>query len=152
MQSKSLTIPICLCSVYNCNLRLKNILHKALEDVFYYKSKQGSITINQTYHGGGYVQTCSKCNTQSPDSATSCNNCQADLREFSTTAVALKRLQMNPRIKNVRLVVAHDCCPACRAAEGTYEKENAPRLPIEGCSHSLGCRCFYEPMLYEIYP
>jgi len=98
------------------------------------------------------VQTCTKCYTQSPDSTTHCINCQADLREFSSTAVSLKRLQANPRVKNVRLVVAHDCCPACRLAEGTYDKDLAPHLPIEGCSHSLGCRCFYEPMLNEIYP
>lgn len=74
------------------------------------------------------------------------------MSEFSITAVALKRFQTNSRVKNIRLVVAQDCCPACREAEGTYEKLNAPRLPIEGCSHGLGCRCFYEPMLDEIFP
>lgn len=98
------------------------------------------------------MQTCSKCNTQSPDSATNCLNCQADLSEFSTTAVALKKFQANPRVLNVRLVVAHDCCPACRLVEGTYDKNQAPRLPVEGCSHNLGCRCYYEPMLSDIYP
>ena len=65
---------------------------------------------------------------------------------------ALKKFQENPRVKNVRLIVAADCCPACSAFEGTYEKENAPQLPIEGCSHPNGCRCFYEPMLTTIYP
>jgi hypothetical protein len=25
-------------------------------------------------------------------------------------------------------------------------------LPVEGCSHALGCRCFYQPVLDEIYP
>jgi hypothetical protein len=68
------------------------------------------------------------------------------------TAVALKRLRSKTRVKNVRLVVAHDCCPACRQMEGTYDKALAPSLPVEGCSHSLGCRCFYEPMLNDIYP
>ena len=98
------------------------------------------------------MQTCSQCNAQSNDSALSCSNCQADLREFSYTAVALKRMRLNPRVKNVRLVVAHDCCPACQQAEGTFDKTLAPNLPVEGCSHALGCRCFYEPMLSEIYP
>lgn len=98
------------------------------------------------------MQTCTKCNLQSPDMATRCIHCQADLSEFSSTNVALKRLQANPRVKDVRLIVAHDCCPACRAAEGTYDKTKVPRLPIEGCSHALGCRCFYEPMLNTIYP
>jgi len=98
------------------------------------------------------VQICSKCNSLSPDSATHCVNCQADLSEFSNTSVALKRLQTNKRVKNIRLVVAHDCCPACHEIEGTYDKQQAPKLPVEGCSHGLGCRCFYEPMLDEIYP
>jgi len=98
------------------------------------------------------VQICSQCNAQSPDMATHCVSCQADLRQVSKTAVALQRFRVNPRVKNVRLVVAHDCCPACRQAEGTYQKDQAPSLPVEGCSHSLGCRCFYEPMLSEIYP
>jgi len=98
------------------------------------------------------VQTCSKCQTQAPDSATLCPNCQSDLRQYSVTAVALQRFRDNPRVKNLRLVVAHNCCPACQMAEGTYEKDSAPSLPIEGCSHGLGCRCFYEPMLTEIYP
>jgi hypothetical protein len=98
------------------------------------------------------VQTCSKCYTQSPDTATHCINCQAELREYSTTAIALKRLRDNPRVVNIRLVVAHDCCPACLEIAGTYHKEQAPDLPVEGCSHPQGCRCFYEPLLSEIYP
>lgn len=98
------------------------------------------------------MQICTQCNAQSPDSATHCLSCQADLRQVSTTAVALQRFRVNPRVRNVRLVVAHDCCPACQQAEGTYHKDQAPSLPVEGCSHSMGCRCFYEPMLSEIYP
>ncbi len=66
--------------------------------------------------------------------------------------VALKRFQENSRVRNVRLVVAHDACPACKNMEGTYDKNQAPNLPVEGCSHENGCRCFYEPMLDEIYP
>jgi hypothetical protein len=74
------------------------------------------------------------------------------LREKSTTAVALKAFQANPRVKNVRLMVAHDACPACKLMEGSYDKHQAPALPVAGCSHAVGCRCFYEPMLDEIYP
>jgi hypothetical protein len=98
------------------------------------------------------VQTCSKCNMQSPDSATVCVNCQADLSEWSTAAIALKRFKENPRVKYVRVVVANDCCPACLELEGAYAKEEVPHLPAEGCSHHLGCRCFYQPFLTEIYP
>jgi hypothetical protein len=65
---------------------------------------------------------------------------------------ALEKFQQNPRVINVRLIVAADCCPACQANEGTYEKNDAPQLPIDGCSHAYGCRCFFQPMLNTIYP
>ena len=65
---------------------------------------------------------------------------------------ALQKFQENPRVINVRLIVAADCCPACAAYEGTYDKFKVPQLPIEGCSHPYGCRCFYQPMLNTIYP
>jgi hypothetical protein len=65
---------------------------------------------------------------------------------------ALKKFRANERVSNVRLIVSGDCCPACTAHEGTYDKNEAPLLPIEGCSHPTGCRCFYEPMLTVIYP
>ncbi len=98
------------------------------------------------------MQTCSKCNTQSPDTATLCVNCKADLNEFSNTAIALKRFIENPRVQYVRIAVSNDCCPACRELQGAYPKNAVPNLPAEGCSHHLGCRCFYEPFLDEIYP
>jgi hypothetical protein len=98
------------------------------------------------------VQTCTQCYAQSPDAADRCLSCQADLKEFSQTAMALKRFQANPRVLHLRLVAANDCCPACRQVEGYYPKDQAPALPVAGCSHEMGCRCFYEPMLTEIYP
>lgn len=98
------------------------------------------------------MQICSKCHAQSPDSVGTCVNCGVDLGEWSNTAVALKRLQNNPRVIYVRISVANDCCPACRQAEGAYAKDSVPKLPIEGCSHGLGCRCFYQPVLEEIFP
>jgi len=98
------------------------------------------------------MQTCSQCNTQSPDTVEICPSCGANLQEKSTRAVALKQFQANPRVKNVRLVVANDACPACQQVEGTYDQFKAPALPVEGCSHEDGCRCFYVPMLDEIYP
>ncbi len=98
------------------------------------------------------MQTCTRCHSQSPDSTRSCLSCGADLQQYSVTAVALKKFQDNPRVLNIRLVVAHDACPTCAEMEGTYEKFSAPSLPVEGCSCPTGCRCFYEPMLEEIYP
>jgi hypothetical protein len=98
------------------------------------------------------VQTCSRCNMQSPDTALICSNCQADLGEFSTFAVSLKNMQDNPRVKMIRVSVAADACPACQQAMGAYEKDRVPTLPVEGCSHPNGCRCFHDPILDEIYP
>ncbi len=98
------------------------------------------------------MQTCSVCHVQSPDSAVNCQGCGVILSEWSETAVALKRLQENPRVLYVRISVSGDCCPACRQAEGAYIKEQAPLLPIRGCSHGLGCRCYYQPVLDEVYP
>ena len=65
---------------------------------------------------------------------------------------ALEKLKNNPRVNNIRLITYDDCCPVCASYEGTYEKDDVPPLPIEGCSHPNGCRCFYEPMLNIIYP
>ena len=98
------------------------------------------------------MQTCSKCQKQSPDLASICTSCQADLKEWSTSAVALKKYQENPRVKYVRVTTSDTCCPACRKTEGAYPKEDPPHIPIEGCSHPQGCRCFYQPFLDDIYP
>lgn len=98
------------------------------------------------------MQTCTRCQAQSPDDARRCLRCGADLSQESATAVALARLRASKRVARIRLVVAPDCCPACQSVEGTYEKDQVPQLPVRGCSHALGCRCFYAPALSEIYP
>jgi hypothetical protein len=98
------------------------------------------------------VQNCSKCHVFSPDEADSCVNCGVDLHTWSEAAVALKQLQINPRVIYIRISVSHDCCPACRQIEGAYAKETVPHLPVEGCSHEGGCRCFYQPVLEVIFP
>jgi hypothetical protein len=88
----------------------------------------------------------------SPDDALLCPNCQANLEEFSETAVALKRFKENDRVRAVRVAVQPDACPACQELQGAYAKDQAPALPAKGCSHPNGCRCFYEPILEVIYP
>lgn len=95
------------------------------------------------------MQTCSKCNATSPDTAQKCVKCNADLKEYSATVVALQRMQANPRVKAIRVTVAQDACPHCYELMQTYKKENVPALPHQGCSHANGCRCFYEPVLEE---
>lgn len=98
------------------------------------------------------MQTCGNCNTQSPDTVPTCPRCGLDLRTHSLTSLARARMQQNDRVSMIRVSISQDCCPACAAAQGAYPKDQVPTLPIEGCSHGLGCRCFYEPVLTEIYP
>jgi hypothetical protein len=40
----------------------------------------------------------------------------------------------------------------CQSIQGAYPKEAVPVLPPEGCSCAPACRCYYEPVLTEIYP
>ncbi len=101
---------------------------------------------------GGNVQTCGICNTQSGDEIIACPRCGADLREESRMAQARKKFVANDRVLLVRVSVMDNCCPACAALQGAYPKDRVPVLPAEGCSHPRGCRCFYEPVLAEVYP
>lgn len=98
------------------------------------------------------MQTCSRCSTQSPDTAKICPKCGADLSELSTIAVTLRKFQENPRVTAVHVITHGDACPACQEIQGTYPKDKAPKLPVEGCSHENGCHCFYQPLLTEIFP
>ena len=98
------------------------------------------------------MRTCTLCNASSPDNANECVRCSADLSIHSHTAKALAEFQANDRVYEVRLIVADDCCPACREVEGAYPKDATPELPVKGCSHEFGCRCYYLPALVEIYP
>ena len=98
------------------------------------------------------MQTCGQCNTQAYDAVLTCPKCGADLRTNSVTARARATLQQNERVSLIRISVANDCCPACAAVQGAHPKATVPVLPVEGCSYGLGCRCYYEPVLTEIYP
>lgn len=75
-----------------------------------------------------------------------------DQWESSSAYKSLKTLQANPRVKYIVVIVPADACPACQNLAGTYPKDQVPRLPIEDCSHPMGCRAYYEPYLDEIYP
>jgi len=50
------------------------------------------------------------------------------------------------------VVIAKDACPACEATAGAYDFDEAPALPVAGCSHPGGCRCRYEPVLDHFGP
>jgi|GEM_PF-158227 len=92
------------------------------------------------------MQTCEKCNANSPDSFTECVNCKSILAVSSQTAKSLKRFRNNTRVTAIRISGHGDACPACQNALKTYSKEDVPVLPKSGCSHANGCRCFYEPV------
>jgi hypothetical protein len=98
------------------------------------------------------MQTCTRCNTSTPDHASKCPSCGASLPENSVVQASLQRMQQNPRVAMIQVSVAGDACPSCQSLQGTYSKEKPPQLPHPGCSHGTGCRCFYEPILTEIYP
>jgi hypothetical protein len=95
------------------------------------------------------MQTCSRCNASSPDSAFFCVNCEADLNIYSQTVVALNNLMINPNVRKIRVTTDADACSHCHELMNTYDKNNVPHLPHAGCSHPNGCRCFYEPVVDE---
>lgn len=72
--------------------------------------------------------------------------------ESSPAAKALIELQANDRVKYIVVIAPADACPACQQLVGTYSKNEVPRLPVDECSHPLGCRAFYMPYLDDIYP
>jgi hypothetical protein len=67
-------------------------------------------------------------------------------------AAVRQKLQDNDRVSLIRISVMADCCPACAAVQGAHPKDSVPSLPVPACSHGLGCRCYYEPVLTEVYP
>ena len=98
------------------------------------------------------MQTCSICNASSPDEASQCKGCGAELDELSTTAHALTNFLENPRVRAVTISSSESACSYCHEQLGTYPVDAAPNLPHKGCSHTNGCRCFYIPVLTDIYP
>lgn len=73
----------------------------------------------------------------------------ADRREEQRAA--LERIK-NGLATKVRIMVAPDCCPVCRAYEGAYEFDDVPELPLEGCSRVGGCNAVYAPVLDRFGP
>jgi hypothetical protein len=98
------------------------------------------------------MPTCAVCNSLVPDNASRGPPGGAARGRPTTLASALARLQANPRVTMVRVSVADDCCPSCAAVQGAYPKEKVPLLPQGACSAPNGCRCYYEPVLNDIYP
>jgi hypothetical protein len=91
-------------------------------------------------------------NEQSPSTAFSPTDRSEANWESSNAAQSLKRMLANQRVKYIVIAVPEDACPACQKLAGTYPKDSVPRLPVESCSHPLGCRSYYMPYLDDIYP
>jgi len=98
------------------------------------------------------MRTCTVCGKSSPDLTSACPRCGSDLSVVSESARAKSQLESNSRVLRIRVMASGDACPACLGATGEFSKADVPDLPVQGCSHPLGCRCFYEPALDTIYP
>ena len=77
---------------------------------------------------------------------------EAVAKRMAQAYAALKRMQANPRIPKIVVTVPADACPSCRDIAGTYAKDEAPELPMDACTHPLGCRSTYQPFIDELYP
>jgi hypothetical protein len=93
------------------------------------------------------VRICANCRQQVADHVTVCPRCKTDLISGSVGARELARLRADGRIRELRILSDRFCCPTCRDAAQVYPIEQVPLLPLEGCSHAVGCRCSYEPVL-----
>ena len=51
-------------------------------------------------------------------------------------------------LEHVEILPAPDSCEACRRLAGKHYKLNeAPELPNEHCTHKMGCRCTFLPVV-----
>jgi hypothetical protein len=73
-------------------------------------------------------------------------NEKTDAERREEQRVALEKIR-NGLATRVRILVAPDACPVCRAREGAYAFDDVPELPLEGCSRVGGCNAVYAPVL-----
>jgi hypothetical protein len=76
---------------------------------------------------------------------------KTDAERREEQRVALDRIRKGLATR-VRILVAPDACPVCRAFEGAYEFDDVPELPLEGCSRVGGCNAVYAPVLDRFGP
>ena len=57
-------------------------------------------------------------------------------------------MKRNPFIKYVEILTASDTCDECKVlAKKQFKLDRAPELPYEKCTHHMGCRCVYIPIV-----
>ncbi len=70
---------------------------------------------------------------------------------YAAKTLAAYALGMKARgsIVGVAIDPAADCCEAARRlpADAVYRPEEAPHLPLDGCSRGDQCGCLYRPVL-----
>jgi hypothetical protein len=93
-----------------------------------------------------------KRESKPPKAQTKLSDRTIDAWENSEAAKVLKKLRENPRVKLITVFAPEDACSACQQLVGTYPKDQVPQLPIEECSHPLGCRAFYAPVIDDVFP
>ncbi len=71
---------------------------------------------------------------------------KTDAERREEQRAALERIRKGLATR-VRILVASDACPVCRAYEGAYELDAVPELPLEGCSRVGDCNAVYAPVL-----
>jgi len=76
---------------------------------------------------------------------------KTDAERREEQRAALERIRKGLATR-VRILVAPDACPVCRAFEGAYEFDDVPELPLEGCSRVGGCNAVYAPVLDRFCP
>ncbi|MBI9046825.1 MAG: hypothetical protein JEZ06_20230 [Anaerolineaceae bacterium] len=98
------------------------------------------------------MQICTSCKTYNHESAICCSECDAELKENSSSKLMLQKFISNSRVKAINVLVPRDACPVCSRLRGTYAKEETPELPAKGCSSINGCNLTYKPILNDVYP
>jgi hypothetical protein len=74
---------------------------------------------------------------------------------YAEKTLAQYRLGMKAKgsIAGVAISIDDEGCAAARALEpgAVYHPDDAPHLPLPGCSKGQGCRCVYRPvMVYQV--
>lgn len=85
-------------------------------------------------------------------SSTAANPMSSMDKRRAELAESLARLKANPRVERINVIVSDDACPAGRALQGYYSKDDVPVIPDVGCSHPIHCTCAYQPALNDIFP
>ncbi len=67
-------------------------------------------------------------------------------------ASALAGFRANLRVARSTIAVSPDACATGRDIQGTYPKEQTPRILLETCFRTGVCSCRYLPVLNEIFP